>query len=107
MDIFAVIASMEAEHKLFAAGAVITGGLTVGLVALGSPAVVQQFLFGSFALYLLGAAYPDIDEHVAEYKRTGAMALGGIGLLAYLAGTASALPLLFVVGGIAALLRLF
>jgi len=106
MDISAVVAGMEFEHKLFAVTALVSAVLTA-LVATTGAGLVQILLFASFTLYLAGSAYPGIDDYVPEFKRTGAIALGGIGLLAYLAGTDSLLPLLFLLGGVLALLRLF
>ena len=105
MTLSAVVSKMELEHKLFAATAAVSGVLTA-LVFTTAADLVQVLLFASFTAYLAGAAYPDVDDYVPEFKRTGAMALGGVGLLAALAGTDSLLPLLFVLGGVLALFRL-
>jgi hypothetical protein len=105
MNVASRLSDIETERALFALGAVITGVLTVLVFASGNDE--QGALFGAFALYLGGAATPAIRNNVAQYKRTGAIALGGVGIVAFLLGIDSTLPLLFVIGGIAALFKLF
>jgi len=100
------LSDVDLEQALFAIGAVLSGALTVLAYNTGDD-IGQQFLFLAFTTYLAGAALPAARERVPEYKRTGAIALGGVGAVTYFAGTSSALPLLFVIGGVAAYLRLF
>ncbi|MBX0323366.1 hypothetical protein EGH21_10030 [Halomicroarcula sp. F13] len=106
MTPFSRVTDLDAERVLFAVGGVLCGALTA-LVVVGGGDPVRAVLFGSFTLYLLGAAVPQVHERVPEYKRTAAIALGGVGALAALTGTSSLLPLLFVMGGVAALLGLW
>jgi len=103
MDVGERISAMDTEQTLFAVGGVLSAALTV-LVILNSDDVVQRFLFLCFTAYLLGAAVPPVYERVPDYRRTGAIALGAVGAIGFFAGTSSALPLLFVLGGVAALL---
>ena len=106
MDLPSGVDDIDTERALFALGAVIAGGLTT-LVYVNGADVVQRLLFLSFTAYLAGAAIPPVYENVPEYKRSGAIALGGVGAIGYFVGTSSALPLLFLLGAIAALLRLW
>jgi hypothetical protein len=106
MDVATSVGGLDVERTLFLVGAVLSGALTALLAYVGAGSW-RLVLFLSFSLYLLGAAIPAVDERVPEYKRKGAIALGGIGALAAIAGTPSALPFLFVLAGIAALLGLF
>ena len=105
MDVASQVAGISLERALFGLGAVVAGALTVLVIANGGEPI-QVVLFGAFALYLLGAALPQIHERVPEYRRTGGMALGGVGAIGFLVGTSSLLPMLFVIGGLAAFLRL-
>lgn len=105
MNVASRLSDIGLEQALFALGAVISGALTVLLIAVGGE-LVQGVLFGTFALYLLGAALPSIHDRVPEYNRMGLIALGGVGALAFLLGTRSVLPTLFVIGGVAAYFRL-
>jgi len=105
MDLASQLTDISLERTLFSLGALLSGALTV-VVLVVSPDLVQGVLFGAFTLYLLGEAVPGIHDRVPEYRRTAGMALGGVGALAFLIGTSSVLPLLFVMGGVAAFLRL-
>jgi len=105
MDVASQLSDISLERALFALGAIISGALTAVVVVSGADPV-QSVLFGAFTLYLLGAAVPQIHDRVPEYRRTAGMALGGVGALAFLIGTSSLLPILFVMGGVAAYLRL-
>lgn len=106
MDSASVVSGMDTENWLFAGSGVAVAALTA-LAVLSDADPVQVVMFGAFSLYLLGGASPAIDDRVPEYKRKGAIALGAVGVLGYLAGTQSALPLLFVLGGGMALLNVF
>ncbi|MFC6755424.1 hypothetical protein ACFQER_00260 [Halomicroarcula sp. GCM10025894] len=44
---------------------------------------------------------------MTQYKRTGAIALGGVGIVAIIMGISSGLPYLFIIGAIAAMFNLF
>ncbi len=105
MDISSRLSAIGIERALFAVGAIITGAVTV--LAFQSGNDNQGALFAAFAIYLGGAATPVIKENVPQYKRTGAIALAGVGIAASAMGVQSPLPVLFIVGGIAAILNLF
>ncbi|MDS0258759.1 hypothetical protein NDI56_05055 [Haloarcula sp. S1CR25-12] len=105
MDVASRLSDIGTERALFALGAVITGVLTILVFLSGNDD--QGALFGVFSIYLGGAATPAIRNSVPDYKRTGAIALGGVGVIAILMGTQSGLPVLFVIGAIAALMNLF
>jgi hypothetical protein len=105
MDIASRLPDIGTERALFAVGAVLSGVLTVLVFLNGSDS--QGALFGAFTLYLGGAATPVVREAVPDYKRTGAIGLALVGVVAIVLGVQSPLPLLFLVGGIAALLGLF
>jgi len=105
MDITSRLSGIGTERGLFAAGAIITGLLTVLVFRSGSND--QGALFAAFTIYLGGAATPLIRDNVTQYKRTGAIALAGVGVVAIVMGVESGLPVLFVIGGIAALFNLF
>jgi len=105
MDIRSRVSAIGIERTLFAVGAIITGAVTVLAFQRGSDD--QGALFAAFAIYLGGAATPLIRDNVTQYKRTGAIALGGVGITASVMGVQSPLPVLFIVGGIAALFNLF
>jgi len=106
MDVRSRAADIGMERALFAVGAVVTGALTVLVIRAGAEPI-ERFMYFSFTMYLLGAAIPAVRARVPEYKRSGAVALGAIGAVAFFSGSSSALSLLFVVGGIAAFLRIF
>jgi len=106
MELASRLPDVDTERTLFSIGAIIAAALTV-LVFLSGAQLVHGLLFLAFTLYLLGAALPQVHGRVPEYNRTAAIALGGIGLIAYFAGTASTLPLLFILAGVAALLGLW
>ena len=106
MDVQSLASDADVERLLFAVGAVVAALLTV-LVFRNGDDLVQGLLFLSFTAYMAGAAIPAVRDEVSDYRRTGAIALGAVGGIAFLLGTSSALPLLFVVGGAAALLGLF
>lgn len=106
MDVRARIADIDMEQGLFAVGAVVSGALTVLVIRAGAEPI-QRFMYLSFTMYLLGAALPAVRKRVPEYKRMGAVALGAIGVIAMLTGNSSSLSLLFIVGGLAAFLRIF
>lgn len=106
MDVDALVDDIATEQAVFAVGGVLVAGLAL-LAFFNGAETVELALFLSFSAYLLGAALPPVSERVPEYKRTGAMALGVVGVIAYLLGTSSPLPVLFVLGGGAALLRIF
>lgn len=103
MDVASRVSNIDTEQALFALGGILSAGLTA-LVYMSGGDPVQRFLYLCFTAYLLGAAIPPIYERVPAYRRTGAVALGAIGAMGYFAGTASALPLLFVIAGVAAIL---
>jgi len=105
MDIASRLSAIETERAVFGLSAIISGALTVLVFLNGSDD--QGALFAAFSLYLGGAATPMIRDNVTEYKRTGAIALGGVGLVAVVLGVESSLPLLFIIGGIAAIMNLF
>ena len=105
MDISSRLAGIDTERALFAAGAIVTGVLTVLVFRSGNDD--QGALFAAFSIYLGGAATPAIRDNVTQYKRTGAIALGGVGIVAVLMGIQSGLPYLFIIGAIAALFNLF
>ncbi|MDS0284130.1 hypothetical protein [Haloarcula onubensis] len=105
MDITSRVAGIETERALFAVGAIITGALTVVVFRSGNED--QGALFATFAIYLGGAATPLIRDNITQYKRTGAIALGGVGIAALVMGIDSGLPYLFIIGAIAALFNLF
>jgi len=105
MDIASRLSALGTERGLFALGAVVCGVLTVVVFRSGN--TDQGALFAAFSLYLGGAATPAVRENVPDYKRTGAIALAGIGVAAVVLGIESTLPLLFIIGGIAALFGLF
>jgi hypothetical protein len=105
MDVASRLSAIETERALFALGAVITGVLTVLVFRSGNSE--QGALFAAFSIYLGGAATPVIRKAVPDYKRTGAIALGGVGAVAYFVGIDSALPVLFIIGAVAALFNLF
>jgi len=105
MDIVPRIAAIDTERALFAFGAIVTGALTVLVFRSGNQD--QGALFATFSLYLGGAATPVIRDNVTHYKRTGAVALGGVGIVAILTGISSGLPYLFIIGAIAAMFDLF
>ena len=105
MDVASRLSAIETERALFALGAVISGALTVLVFQSGNSD--QGALFAAFSLYLGGAATPIIRDAVPDYKRTGAMALGGVGAIAMFMGVDSGLPVLFVIGAAAALFNLF
>ncbi|WP_262177803.1 hypothetical protein [Haloarcula laminariae] len=105
MNVASRLSAVDTERLLFGLGAVISGVLTMVVFYLGDD--VQGLLFGAFSLYLGGAATPAVRDGVPDYKRTGAIALSGVGIVALLLGSQSALPMLFVIGGIAALFNLF
>jgi len=104
MNVASQLSDIGLEQALYALGAIMSSALTVLLFVSGGE-LVQGMLFGAFALYLLGAAVPTIHDRVPEYKRTGLIALGGVGVLAFVVGTSSVLPTLFVIGGVAAYFR--
>jgi len=105
MDVSARLSALETERGLFAAGAIIIGILTVLVFRSGNDD--QGALFAAFAIYLGGAATPLIRANVPQYKRTGAIALGGVGIVAIVMGIDSTLPYLFLIGAIAAMFNLF
>ena len=105
MDIRSGLGGIDTERALFAAGAIITGALTVLVFRSGNED--QGALFAAFSIYLGGAATPVIRDNVSQYKRTGAIALGGVGIVAILMGISSGLPYLFIIGAIAAMFNLF
>ena len=105
MDMPSQLSDISFEQALFALGAVISGALTVVVLVFGSDPI-QVVLFGAFSLYLLGGAVPQMHDRVPEYRRTGGMILGAIGAIGFFIGTSSVLPALFVMGGVAAYLRL-
>jgi len=105
MDITSRLSGVGTERALFGASAIITGLLTVVVFQSGNSN--QGALFAAFSIYLGGAATPLVRDSVPQYKRTGAIALAGVGLVALLAGIQSNLPVLFVIGGIAAIFNLF
>jgi|GEM_PF-3558596 hypothetical protein len=105
MDISSRLSAIGTERGLFAVGAVITGLLTVLVFRSGNSD--QGALFAAFTIYLGGAATPLIRDNVPQYKRTGAITLAGVGVAAILMGIQSSLPVLFVIGGIAAIFNLF
>ncbi len=105
MDIRSRLAAIETERALFAVGAIVTGVLTVLVFRSGYED--QGALFAAFSIYLGGAATPVIRDNVTQYKRTGAIALGGVGIVAIVMGISSGLPYLFIIGAIAAMFNLF
>jgi len=105
MDITSRLSAIESERALFALGAVISGVLTVLVFRYGDDR--RGALMGAFTLYLGGAATPAVRDTITDYKRSGAMALAGVGIAAILLGTQSPLAMLFVIGGVAAYLGLF
>ena len=105
MNISSRLPDIATERALFAIGALFSGVLTVLVFMNGSDD--QGALFAAFSLYLGGAATPAIRDRVTDYKRTGAIALAGVGVAAFLMGVQSPLPILFLIGGIAALMGLF
>jgi hypothetical protein len=105
MDIPSRLSAVGSERGLFAIGAILTGALTVVVFRTGNQN--QGLLYAAFSLYLGGAATPAIRDNVPEYKRTGAITLAGVGMAAILLGIQSPISMLFVIGGIAAVMRLF
>jgi len=105
MDISSRLGAVETERLLFGVGAVVTGAMTLLVFYAGDE--TQGALFGAFSLYLGGAATPAIRDNVTDYRRTGAIVLGGFGIAAIVLGVQSPLPMLFVIGGIAAIMNLF
>lgn len=105
MDLSSRLGGVETERLLFGVGAVISGALTMFVFYVGED--TQGALFGAFSLYLGGAATPAVRDNVPDYRRTGAIVLGGVGIAAIVLGVDSALPVLFVIGGIAAVMNLF
>jgi len=105
MNISSRLSAIGIERALLAVGAIITGALTVLVFRSGNND--QGALFAAFAIYLGGAATPAVRDNITQYKRTGAIALGGVGIVASLMGVQSLLPVLFMIGGIAALFNLF
>ena len=105
MDVRSRLGAIETERALFAVGAIVTGVLTVLVFQSGNDD--QGALFAAFSVYLGGAATPAIRDNVTQYKRTGAVALGGVGIVAIVMGINSRLPYLFIIGAIAALFNLF
>ena len=105
MNISSRLSAIGIERALLMVGAIITGALTVLVFRSGNND--QGALFAAFAIYLGGAATPVVRDNITQYKRTGAIALGGVGIVASLMGVQSLLPVLFMIGGIAALFNLF
>ena len=105
MNISSRLSAIGIERALLTVGAIITGALTVLVFRSGNND--QGALFAAFAIYLGGAATPAVRDNITQYKRTGAIALGGVGIVASLMGVQSLLPVLFMIGGIAALFNLF
>jgi len=105
MELADRLSAIETERALFALGAIVTGALTVLVFRSGNQD--QGALFAAFTIYLGGAATPAIRDNVTQYKRTGAMFLGGVGIVAIFLGIDSGLPYLFIIGAIAAMFNLF
>lgn len=105
MDVRSRLGAIETERALFAAAAIVTGVLTVLVFQSGHSD--QGALFAAFSIYLGGAATPAVRDNVTQYRRTGAIALGGVGVVAIVMGVSSGLPYLFIIGAIAALFNLF
>jgi len=105
MDIGSRLSAIGTERGLFALGAVFSGLLTVLVFTTGNDQ--QGALFAVFSLYLGGGATPLIRDSVPDYTRTGAIVLGAIGVAALFMGIQSALPTLFIIGAIAAIMGLF
>jgi hypothetical protein len=97
----------EPEQAMFLMGGALSSALTVIAALSGKVDAVQLLLFASFSLFLLGGGTQRVYEVVPEYKRTAGMALGGVGILAFVIGTQSVLPALFVFGGVIAYFRLW
>ncbi len=105
MNVASRLSAVGTERLLFGLGAILSGALTMLVFYTGDD--IRGLLFGAFALYLGGAATPAVRDSVPDYKRTGAFALSGVGIVAFLLGTQSALPMLFIIGGIGAFFNLF
>lgn len=105
MDLSSRLADIGTERALLALGAIVVGLLAVAMFQTGSDD--RGALYALFSLYLGGAATPAVRDSVPQFKRTGAIALAGVGAVALFLGIESALPMLFIIGGIAAVLDLF
>lgn len=97
----------EPEQAMFLMGGALSIALTVIAAISGKVDAVQILLFASFSLFLLGGGIQRIDEAVPEYERTAGLVLGGVGILAFIIGTPSFLPALFILGGVAAYFRIW
>jgi len=89
---------------LYAFFAVACGGLTIRALVRGHH-WIQVLLLGILTIYLLSITLNRFAQ-VPHFKRLAAIPLGVVGIIAYVIGTSTDLPILFIFLGIGGLMHL-